>query len=305
MPETQTKTAAPTKPQLFSKGHGACAGCGSAVAIRSILFNLGPNIVVSLATGCMEVVSTGYPDNCWGVPVVHSLFENAPAVASGVTRALKKRGSNAIPVVIGGDGSTYDIGFGALSGAMERNEDMIYFCYDNEAYENTGIQRSGATPKYAATTTSPKEVGGKSEWKKNVSFIAASHGVPYAATASIAFLPDLKKKIEKAKAIKGFRIITLFAGCQLGWKHEPSLSIEVARKAVNTGMWNLYEIENGVFHRTVKPKQIEPVENYLKMQGRFKHLKPEQVADIQQRINANQTELDKLETSAVNLSKIL
>ena len=658
---------------LFLKGHGACAGCGSAIAMHMILRGLGDDAIVSLATGCMEVVSTGYPDDAWNVPVIHSLFENAPAVASGVSRALKKLGKKGVSVAIGGDGASYDISFGALSGAMERNEDMIYVVYDNEAYENclstsslimtaeglkpitevkvgdsvyafnqktyglvlkkctgvfnngvkpvyelgtlhhsikatsnhpflvlkrngrgrandfvwktleqvdvgdyvvtlknsiglksyvfnpikasklgdykvnkiksvslplksspdlmeylgmyvgdgwtrldhaetgfalpagtrererlielqyklfgiqptstdkyyvitesvnlarfidslgfghgaknktipswvftlphdekeaflsglmqsdgyafgkslryasasldlvkrlrlflqtmgyrvgkihslitpagtecagrqplkesvcayvcfskrrpwntakyvnqyryqnflvenkyfdteqvtykkfvgseptldlrvadehnfvadgivvhnTGIQRSGATPKYAATTTSPQEVGGKGEWKKNLSFIGAAHGIPYAATASIAYPGDLQKKLQKAKALKGFRLITVFAGCQLGWRHEPSLTIEVARKAVATGMWNLYEIEGGVFKRTFKPKELEPVENYLKLQGRFKHLKPQQIAEIQERIKKTQAELDKLEASGVNLSQLL
>ncbi|NYZ75024.1 pyruvate synthase subunit beta [Candidatus Micrarchaeota archaeon] len=290
---------------MFLKGHGACSGCGSAIAIHMILRGLGDDAVVSLATGCMEVVSTGYPDNAWNVPVIHSLFENVPAVASGVSRALKKLGKKGVAVGIGGDGASYDIGFGALSGAMERNEDMIYICYDNEAYENTGIQRSGATPKYAATTTSPQEVGGKSEWKKNLSFIGAAHGIPYAATASIAYPADLQKKLQKARTIKGFKLITVFAGCQLGWRHDPSLSVEVARKAVASGMWNLYEIENGVFKRTFKPKQLEPVESYLTLQGRFKHLKPEQTAEIQEHVKKTQAELDKLEASGVNLSQLL
>ena len=290
---------------LFIKGHNACAGCGCALCMRWVLNTLGKDTVVANATGCMEVVSTQYPASSWGVPYVHSVFANAAAVASGVTRAFRKQGRSKDTVVaIGGDGSTYDIGFGTLSGAMERNEDMIYVCYDNEAYANTGVQRSGATPFASATTTSPQEIGGKHEWKKNLAFIAAAHGIPYVTTASVGFLPDLEKKLLKAKAMKGFRLIVVYAPCTLGWRIPADKMVEVARMAVNTGLWNLFEIEDGKFSMSAKPT-LEPVDGYLRMQGRFKHLTAEQIRFIQEHARATRLELEKLEASGVNVGRIL
>ncbi len=187
---------------------------------------------------------------------------------------------------------------------MERNEDLIYLCYDNEAYANTGLQRSGATPFAAATTTSPKEVGGKPEWKKNLPFIAAAHAVPYSAAASIAFLPDLKAKLEKAKAMKGFRFISIHAPCCLAWKINTAKTIEVSRLAVECGLWNLFEIENGLL-KLSRPIGTKPVEDYLKMQGRFSHVTKEQVAVMEKHARETKAELEKLEKANVNFSRFL
>ncbi len=288
------------KKELFLKGHRACAGCGSVLAVRHILKTLGEDIVVVNATGCMEIISSQYPESNWKVPYIHSLFENVPAVATGISRAFKKKGIKTKVVCIAGDGATYDIGFGALSGAMERNEDVLYVCYDNEAYANTGLQRSGATPFGAATTTSPREVGGKSEWKKNLAFIAAAHGIPYAATASIGFLPDFKKKLETAAEMQGFRFVVVLAGCQVGWKHDPSLTIDLARLAVETGIWNLFEVRDGKLLLSREPGK-KRVEEYLGLQGRFKHVSKNQVDAIQRHVVLAARELKKLANSGVDL----
>ncbi|MFA4946356.1 MAG: thiamine pyrophosphate-dependent enzyme [Candidatus Micrarchaeia archaeon] len=290
--------------EYFLKGHTACAGCGCALTVRHVLETLGKDIVVVNATGCMEIISTPYPRNNWNVPYIHSLFENVPAVGAGVSRALKKLGKKAIVVCIGGDGATYDIGFGALSGAMERNEDLLYICYDNEAYSNTGLQRSGATPFASATTTSPAEVGGKGEWKKNISFIAAAHAIPYVASASIAFLPDLQAKLKKAASMKGFRFISIHAPCTVGWRIPTDKTLEVSRLAVECGLWNLFEIENGVF-KLSRPLGSKPVEEYLKMQGRFAHVTPEQIKTIETHAGEAKLELEKLEKSGLNFTRLL
>ena len=290
--------------ELFLKGHTACAGCGCALTVRHVLESLGKDIVIVNATGCMEIISSPYPRNNWGVPYIHSVFENAASVASGVSRAFKKLGKKGTVVCLGGDGSTYDIGFGALSGAMERNEDMIYICYDNEAYANTGLQRSGATPFASATTTSPKEVGGKGEWKKNLMFIAASHAIPYVASASISNPTDLKKKLEKAMGMEGFRFISVHAPCTVGWKIKSNKTIEVSRLAVECGLWNLFEIENGKF-KLSQPIGDKPVEGYLKMQGRFAHVTPEQISVIQSHVRETKVELEKLEKADLNFTRFL
>ncbi len=290
--------------EVFLKGHRACAGCGSALALRHVLETLGKDIIVVNATGCMEIISSQHPESNWGVPYVHCVFENAASVASGVSRALKKTGKKGTVVVIGGDGSSYDIGFGAVSGAMERNENILYVCYDNEAYSNTGLQRSGATPYGSATTTTPREMGGKGEWKKNLTFIAAAHAIPYAAAASVAFLPDLQAKLKKAKEKTGFRLVNVHAPCTVGWKINPAKAVEVARKAVETGLWNLFEIDEGKF-KLSQPIGEKPVEEYVKMQGRFKHLAPEKITEIEEHARSVKTELEKLEAAGVNFQRFL
>ncbi len=306
MPEYAYKKLVNQAPSAtFMQGHRACSGCGPALTMRHVLETLGSDIVVVNATSCMEIVSTPYPESTWSVPYIHSLFENVPAVASGVSRAFKNLGKKGTVVGIGGDGSTFDIGFGSLSGAMERNEDMIYICYDNECYANTGVQRSGATPFSGATTTSPKEVGGKGEWKKNLPFIAAAHAVPYVATVSIGFLPDLKSKLLKAKAKTGFRFIHVHAPGPLEWAFDPSKTLEMARLAVKAGMWNLFEIEDGLFKRSFKPSPLAPLEDYIKNQGRFRHAKPEQIEAMKAHIIRAQDELDKLEKAQLNFEYFL
>jgi pyruvate ferredoxin oxidoreductase beta subunit len=238
-------------------------------------------------TGCLEVFSTKYPESAWEVPWIHSLFENAAAVASGVEAALiylgKKDRINVIAQA--GDGGTADIGLQALSGMWERGHDVLAVCYDNEAYMNTGVQRSGLTPFNTNTTTSP--IGTRSTGnirpKKPMPEIALAHGIPYVATASIAFSQDVQRKVKKAISIKGPKYIQIHVPCPLGWRHEPSLTYQVAKLAVETGLYPLIEYENGKL-AVVRQIQPKPVEEYLKMQGRFKHLlnSPEEIRKVQE-----------------------
>ncbi|RLI24979.1 pyruvate synthase subunit beta [Candidatus Bathyarchaeota archaeon] len=266
--------------ELWGPGHNACAGCGSSIAVKMILKALrGPTVVVS-PTGCVEVVSSSYPQTAWGVPWVHVLFENAAAVASGIEAAYKymvKKGiTNEKPdvIVIAGDGGTFDIGLQALSGALERWHDFLYICYDNEAYMNTGIQRSSATPRGAWTTTSPagKVIPGKPEWKKDLIGIAVAHGIPYAATATIAYWNDLITKVRKALEVEGPTVLHVLAPCPLGWRFDPSKTVEISRLAVQTRYFPLYEVENGVYKLSVKVSRPKPVEEFLRPQRRFRHL---------------------------------
>jgi len=261
---------------LLKPGHRGCAGCGDALAGKFVLDALGEDVIVVSPTGCLEVFTTPYPESAWGVPWIHSLFENAAAVASGVEAALKSLGrkDNTKIVAIGGDGATLDIGLQAISGAFERGHDFTYICVDNEAYMNTGIQRSGATPLYANTTTSPagKISSGNPLYKKNMPAIIAAHGSPYVATASISYAPDMMKKVKKAAQIKGPTYVHVHAPCSTGWKFDGSKTIEVGKLAVETALWPLYEMENGEITTVRKIKNRKPVEEYLKVQGRFKHL---------------------------------
>lgn len=272
---------------LFVSGHTACSGCGQAMAARLVLDAAGPNTIVANNTGCLEVFSTKYPESSWGVPWIHSLFENSAAVASGIEAALKYLGKKDTINVIaqGGDGGTADIGLQALSGMLERAQDILYCCYDNEAYENTGVQRSGLTPYGAATTTTPPVAGsiGNLRPKKPMPEIANAHGIPYVATASIAYPQDIQRKVKKALSIKGPKYIQICVPCPLGWRHDPGLSYVIAKLAVETGLYPLFEYE---FAKLIGVRKIQPkpVEEYLKAQGRFKHLldNPEQVKAIQQ-----------------------
>ena len=272
------------KKHLFSTGHTACAGCGMAIIVRHVIDEMGPDTIVVNATGCLEIVSSAYPKSAWEVPYIHCLFENAASVASGVVRCLRAKGNDHTQVlVLGGDGGTYDIGFGAVSGALERNEDFLYVCYDNEAYMNTGVQRSGATPLHAATTTSPAgtKYHGKRQFKKPLVDIVAAHKIPYAASASVGFLPDLKNKIKKAKELKGSRFITVYSPCVPGWGYDPALTVELGKLAVDTGVWELFEVENGERKTNYVPKDRKPVSEYFKLQKRFKHLTDEDIEEWQ------------------------
>ncbi len=271
--------------QLFFPGHTACAGCGQSLAARLVIEACGPNTIIANNTGCLEVFSTKYPETAWGVPWIHSLFENSAAVASGIEAALKslaqKEGTNVI--CKGGDGSTADIGLQALSGMFERGHDILYVCYDNEAYMNTGVQRSGLTPFNTNTTTSPIGVksSGNIRPKKPMPEIANAHGIPYVATASAGFPQDIQRKVKKAISIKGPKYIQIHAPCPLGWRYNVEITFQVAKLAVETGLYPLIEYENGrLISRQVQPK---PVEEYLKVQGRFKHLlnNPEEIKKIQ------------------------
>jgi len=271
---------------LFKPGHTACAGCGQVIAARLVIDAAGSNTIVVNNTGCLEVLSTRYPESAWSVPWIHSLFENAAAVASGVEAALIYLGKKDTVNVIaqGGDGGTADIGLQALSGMWERGHDILFVCYDNEAYENTGVQRSGLTPYATNTTTTPPGIKsiGNIRPKKPMPEIALAHGIPYVATTSVAFLQDVQRKVKKAISIKGPKYIQIHVPCPLGWRHEPNFTVEVAKLAVETGLYPIIEYENGtlISRRQFTPK---PVEEYLKVQGRFKHLlsNPEALKEIQ------------------------
>ncbi len=288
---------------LFNSGHTACAGCGQSLAARLVIDTAGRNTIVANNTGCLEVFSTKYPESAWEVPFIHSLFENSPAVASGIEAALiylgKKDQINIIAEA--GDGGTADIGLQALSGMLERGHDVLYVCYDNEAYMNTGIQRSGLTPFSANTTTTPKgeKSFGNLKKKKPMPEIALAHGIPYVATSSVAFPQDVQRKVKKALSIKGPKYIQIHVPCPLGWQYPSNLSIEVGKLAVETGLYPLIEYENGKLSvRKISPK---PVEEYLKAQGRFKHLlnRPEEIKGIQAVADNNITKYGlKLEQAA-------
>ena len=289
---------------LLAPGHRACAGCGPAIAIRQLLEAAGKNTIIVEATGCMEVTTTPYPQTAWKVPWLHVAFENAAAAASGVEAAYKAMiAKGIIPkdkmpniIALAGDGGTFDIGIQALSGMLERGHKVLYVCYDNEAYMNTGIQRSSATPLGAATTTSPagKVIPGKMTRKKPIAMIAAAHDIPYVATASIAYPADFKNKVKKALSVDGPSFIHVFAPCPTGWRFGTEQTVELARLAVETGVFVLYEItqENPLKPIiTKKLKQRKPVEEYLKIQGRFRHLfKPVKRQDI---IDKIQEEVDR------------
>ena len=261
---------------LFKPGHTACAGCAQALAARLVIEASGKNTIIANNTGCLEVFSTKFPETAWNVPWIHSLFENCSAVASGIEAALiylgKKDTTNVIAQA--GDGGTADIGLQALSGMLERGHDILFVCYDNEAYMNTGVQRSGLTPFRTNTTTSP--IGAKSSgnlrFKKPMPEIANAHGIPYVATASAAFPQDIQRKVKKAVSIKGPKYMQVHVPCPLGWRHETELIFQVAKLAVETGLYPLIEYENGKLASVRKIAQPKPVEEYLKVQGRFKHL---------------------------------
>jgi len=259
---------------LFVAGHTACAGCGQSLAARIVLNTAGRDTIITNATGCLEVFSTGFPQTAWKVPFIHSLFENASAVASGVEIGLKALGIKDGVNVVGGDGGTADIGLQSLSGMLERGHDILYVMYDNEAYMNTGIQRSGMTPTYASTTTSPvgKLSLGNSKPKKNMAAICAAHDIPYSATASVGYPKDIERKVKKAISIKGPKFLHIFVPCPLGWKHDPSATIKIAKLAVETGLFPVVEYEGIKISKVMQFKELKPISEFLKVQGRFKHL---------------------------------
>ncbi len=270
------------KEDVLTSGHRLCAGCGAPVAVRQILMGAPDDVelVVANPTGCLEVSTTIYPYSSWNASYIHCAFENVASTLSGseaAYRSLKKQGKIKDDyrfVAFGGDGGTYDIGLQALSGALERGHRMVYVCYNNEAYMNTGIQRSGATMKGAWTSTSPhgKDSYGKTENRKDLTGIVAAHNIPYVAQASISNWRDVVKKAQKAFAADGPSFINILAPCHRGWRYPMEETIELARLAVQTCVWPLYEIENGKWNLTTKPKEKKPVEEYLKPQGRFAHL---------------------------------
>lgn len=279
---------------LLAPGHRACAGCSMPTTIKLVLDAAGPNTIVVSPTGCLEVTTTPFPESAWCVPWIHSLFENAAAVASGVEVMLKRRCQDTNLLVIGGDGSTFDIGMGSNSGMFERGHKMLYVCYDNEAYMNTGVQRSGSTPFCVHTTTTPTGVRslGNPRPKKDMPAIALAHKVPYVATASVAYPVDLRRKVKKALQVNGPSYIQVNAPCITGWTFEAGTTVEISRLAVETGLWPLLEWENGELACVKKIMRPKAVEEYLKIQGRYKHLfkKPDgmdAIKEIQSIADAN------------------
>jgi pyruvate ferredoxin oxidoreductase beta subunit len=297
--------------ELFAPGHRMCAGCGAAIAMRWITKIVGPNAVIVNATGCVEVTTTPYPETAWMHPYIHVAFENSAAVASGVEaaiKALKRKGlwdaGNTKVVVIAGDGGTYDIGLQALSGMLERRHGVLYILYDNEAYMNTGIQRSGSTPKYAWTTTTPvgTALRGKVQWKKDIMGIVMAHRVPYAATASIAYILDMVNKIKTALEYteEGPTFLHIYAPCVPGWRYPENKTVEIARLAVETGYFPLYEWDHGKLklnppsNNHLDKSKRKPLKEYLKLQGRFAHLTEQEVAEIEKELDAYWEYLGKL-----------
>jgi len=279
------KTIIPEE-EFILGGNRACPGCGAVIALRIVTKALGNNVILVIPASCATIISGKFPATPYNFPVLNMPFETAGAAASGVVAALEvmEKDKDITVVAWAGDGGTADIGLQALSGAAERGTNFIYICYDNEAYMNTGNQRSGATPFGALTTTTPT---GKFELKKDMPRIMAAHDIPYIATACSAFPEDLFQKIKKAKTFKGPRYIHILSMCPTGWRVDSSLSIAVGRKAVSTGMWILYEIENGQITLTgkskflVNPAKREPIEEYLKLQGRFAHITDEEIEQLQ------------------------
>lgn len=280
--------------ELFAEGNRGCQGCGEALAIRQLLKVAGPDTIVCCATGCVEIISSPYPETAWRIPWIHVAFENTAAVASGVEAAikiLKRRGryhDRKINIIaLAGDGGTADIGLQALSGALERRHNFTYVCTDNEAYMNTGIQRSSATPYGASTTTCPagKESIGQTTPKKDMPMIAAAHDIPYVATCCPSYAMDLMAKAGRALNTDGPAYLHVLSPCPTGWRHESRLTVEMGRLAVETGVFPLYEIIDGRLKMSVVMKKRKPVKEYLKHQGRFAHLGPDEIEEIQRTVD--------------------
>ncbi len=284
------------KEEFAVPGHRACTGCAEILAVRLALKGFGKDTIISMATGCMEIVSSPLPTTDWTLPWIHVAFENAAAVASGIESALKiLRKKGKIPdkdvhvVAIAGDGGTMDIGLQSLSGALERYHKFTYICLDNEAYMNTGVQRSSGTPFGAMTTTSPpgKNSMGQSTWKKDMPKIAVAHNIPYVATACPSYPFDFLEKIKKAKMAEGPSYLHVLSVCPTGWRTPTELSIRYGRLAVQTGVFPLYEVENGKYRLTYNAEPLRPITDYVKGQGRFRHLTPDAIAGIQHRITSD------------------
>jgi pyruvate ferredoxin oxidoreductase beta subunit len=269
----------------LAPGHRLCAGCGAPIVVRQILAAIDDPVVIANATGCLEVATSIYPYSSWRVPWMHNAFENAASTISGIEaayRSLVHQGKmeerNVKFIAFGGDGGTYDIGLQALSGAAERGHQFLYVCYDNGAYMNTGIQRSSATPLGASTTTSPagKKIPGKQQYRKDLTGIMAAHNIPYVAQAAPSQWRDLMQKTRKAVDCGGAAFMNVLASCNRGWRHPTDTTIEMTQLGVDTCYWPLYEVENGEWKLTYKPKEKKPIEEWLKLQGRFRHVfKPE------------------------------
>lgn len=279
--------------ELMASGHLACPGCGGSLAMKLVLKGLGPRTMVALPACCWTIVAGPYPQSSLGVPLLHCAFETAAATASGIRAALDMKGDTETTVVAwAGDGGTFDIGLQALSGAAERNENFLYVCYDNEAYMNTGIQRSSSTPWGAWTTTTPTATP-KSHPKKDLLAILAAHGIPYGATASVAYPADLLEKVAKARAIRGMRFLHLLSPCPPGWKTSDEETIDLARMAVLNRVFPLMEVEDGQRWRFTVDHPGEPVEPYIRRQGRFRHLDEAQIRHVQEETDARWARLEK------------
>ena len=286
----------------ISPGHRACQGCGEVLALRQALKAIGKNVVVSSATGCMEIITSPYPQTAWRAPWIHVAFENASAVASGVEAAYKVLNRKKIIdqpdvtfLAYGGDGATADIGLQSLSGAFERGHNFVYLCLDNEAYMNTGIQRSSSTPFGASTTTSPPgaKSSGQATWKKNMPEIAVAHGIPYVATATPAHPVDLMNKVKKGSLVPGPAYIHIYSPCPTGWRCGMDESLQVARLAVESKVFPLYEVIDGEYHLSRRPAKPKTVAEYFKPQRRFRHLTETEIEFIQQRVDREYEKLLK------------
>ena len=286
-----------SKPERFHGGHRLCAGCGAGIAVRGVLraLNAEDKSVSGVATSCLEVSSFLYPFTAWQDSFIHCAFENVAATVSGAEasyNALKRKGKmkeNYKFIAFGGDGGTYDIGLQSLSGALERGHDMVYVCYDNEAYMNTGLQRSSATPKFAEVSTAPvgSALPGKMQHKKDLTEIVVAHGVPYVAqTTFTANFKDLHEKAYKAHYTKGANFLNILAPCPRGWRYPPEDMMEICKLAVDTCVWPLYEVVEGEWKLTYEPKKKLPIEDYLSKQGRFKHMTPAMIEESQKFIDS-------------------
>ena len=274
------------KQELMASGHLACPGCAAPMAMRMVLKVLGPRTVVVMPASCWSIIAGPWPQSSLGVPLYHTAFETGGAVASGVRAALDMRGVEDTTVMVwAGDGGTFDIGLQALSGAAERNEDFLYCCYDNEAYMNTGVQRSSSTPWGAWTSTTPTDHP-ESSPKKDILAILAAHRIPYAATASIAYPVDLLEKVKRAKSVRGTRFLHILSPCPPGWKYADESTVDMARMAVRNRVFPLMEVENGTNWRFTAEHPGDPIEPYLRRQGRFRHLTDDQVERIQSEVDA-------------------
>ncbi|MBP0977810.1 MAG: pyruvate synthase subunit beta, partial [Oscillospiraceae bacterium] len=261
-------------------GHKACAGCGGSLAVRAALKVLGKNAVSVLPAGCMSAVGFNFPQLCFSNNSIISTFAGTASMLTGIEAGLRAKGVKDFTAVgFAGDGGTADIGIQALSGAIDRNDNIIYICYDNEAYMNTGIQKSGLTPFGARTTTTPAgaNIHGNIRPKKNMFEIVAAHGIPYAATASVGYIGDFIAKVQKASQIQGTKYIHVIAPCPTGWGVAVDETVEIAKEVVDSGLWYLAEYENGEYRLTHRPKEFTSVESYLKRQGRFKHLSEDDI----------------------------
>ena len=286
--------------EILAEGHNFCIGCGEALAMRLACKAIGENMIIAMATGCDEVCTTPLPVTSWRVPWLHTLFENVGAEISGVEaglKALMRKGK--IPerdikcIGMAGDGATSDIGVQALSGAIERGHNFLYICWDNEAYMNTGIQRSSSTPYGASTTTAPagKVSIGQKTRKKNMVEICVAHNIPYAATACPSYPFDLMNKVKKGAEVKGPAYVHILCPCCTGWRYPSKMTIQMGRLAVETGIFPLYEVENGRYRLNVDRPTLKPVEEYLKPQGRYRHLTDKDIQEIQEMVNEDYAKL--------------